>query len=285
MMTNGDMPTRNLADAKQQPIDANLAGHVSICSLLEAQDSVPTRSLPGRIFGVSPLSRETKALYQRVVGEIEVGEILESLGSEWIVLHALPMDPDPEPAEIDHLVIGPAGVFAIATKNHSGLDVWASERTFMAEGIRYPYIRNLEYEIGAAERMLSAAAGRQLEISGILAIVTPKSLEVPDEHRDVAVVPAADLVQWLGRQPRILAKREVTSIAAAASLATTWFPADSREDTPELVRIAFDRLRSEVRGARRIQLAWVTGSSVVLVGGFAFVTYSILINAFTIFGN
>jgi Nuclease-related domain len=195
------------------------------------------------------------------------------------------MDQHPEPAEIDHLVIGPTGVFAIATKNHSGLDVWASERTFMAEGIRYPYIRNLEYEIGAAERMLSAAAGRQLEISGILAIVTPKSLEVPDKHRDVAVVPAADLVSWLERHPRVLSQDEVSAIATAASLASTWFPEDSREDTPELIRTAFDRVRSEVRMARRIQLAWVIGSSVILVGGFAFVTYSILINAFTIFGS
>jgi Nuclease-related domain len=281
MMAESTVSAHDLATMAPPSIIGNLAGHVSIGALLSAQQAVATRTQLGRIFGRSPLSAETQSLYQRVIGEIEVGTILDSLGAEWIVLHALPKDIGS--SEINHLVIGPGGVFAVATKNHSGLDVWASERTFMAEGIKYPYIRNLEYEIGAAEQMLSTAAGRPIEISGILAVVTPKSLEVPDQHRDVAIVPASDLIRWLGSRPRIFSKNEINTISAAASLASTWYVKDAVEETPEHVRTAFESLQTSVRQASRIQRAWVIGASTLMVGGFIFVTYSILMNAFTAF--
>jgi Nuclease-related domain len=281
MMVDGNVSAHDLATMAPPSITGNLAGHLTIGALLRAQDAVPERGRLARIFGKSPLGAETQPLYQRAVGEIEVGMILDTLGAEWVVLHALPKDVGS--SEINHLVIGPGGVFAVATKNHSGLNVWASERTFMAEGIRYPYIRNLEYEIGAAEQMLSTAAGHEIKISGILAVVTPKSLEVPDEHRDVAIVSASDVVHWLGSRPRIFSATDVRSISAAASLASTWYVKGAYEETPEHLRTAFERLRTSVKWAARIQLAWVIGASTVMVGGFIFVTYSILMNAFTSF--
>ena len=277
MMTDGDVSARERADDLVTSIDGNLAGHVAIVELLRAQEQVPPRSLVARIFGMSPLSAETHAMYRGVVGEIEVGEALDRLGPEWGVLHALPVDVDS--ADIDHLVIGPAGVFIVMTKNHSGLNVWASQRTLMVAGIRYPHIRNMEYEMGRAERMLSTAAGSPVEVAGILAVVAPKSLVVRERHRDVAVLAASHIVPWLLRHKRSLSAAEVSHISTAAALASTWFQGQEQSGQPRWVRDCFEVLRSQVRSAWRVQIAWAAGISILGVGSFAAITYSILRSA------
>jgi hypothetical protein len=59
-------------------------------------------------------------LYERgAEGERIVGEILATLPPEWTVLHDVRW-PGRQRANIDHIVIGPAGVFIIDSKNWSG---------------------------------------------------------------------------------------------------------------------------------------------------------------------
>lgn len=282
MMTDGEVETPVRSDDPTASFDANLAGHVAIVELLRTQCSVPQRSRLARLFGVSPLTPDTLSLYRGVVGEIEVGEALDRLGPEWSVLHALPVGE--EAADIDHLVVGPAGVFIIMTKNHSGLNVWASQRTLMVGGIRFPHIRNMESEMGRAERLLTKAAGTSVEVAGILAIVAPKSLVVHEKHRDVAVLLSSHIVAWLHRHHRVLNPAEVSHIAAAAALASTWYLGVEQSDQPQSVREQFELLRAEVRSAWRAQLAWAIGISILGVGAFAAITFSILTSALDSFG-
>lgn len=282
MIIDGDVSARDRADDTADSHGANRAGQVAIAELLKAQRHVASRDLIRRIFGISPLSPETHAMYRGVVGEIEVGEALVGLGPEWTVLHALPVDSGL--ADIDHLVIGPAGVFVVATKNYSGHDVWASQRTLMVAGVRHPHIRNMEYEMGRVERTLIAAAGSPVQVSGILAIVAAKSLLVREKHRDVAVLTADNLVGWLQRHERVLNAAQVSHLSTAASLASTWDRADEPSEKPDAVRGRFESLRAEVRRAWRVQLTWVVGVTVVGIGAFAVITYSILVSAIGSFG-
>ena len=275
MMTDGDVSAPDRAGDLATGAGYSIAGQVAIMELLRAQVAVPPRSRLARIFGLSPLSRETQALYRGVVGEIEVGEALDRLGPEWVVRHEMPAEA--ELVDIDHLVIGPAGVFVIATNNHSGSSVWASERTLMVGGVRQPHIRTMEYEMGNAERILSSAAGTAVQVSGVLAVVAAKSLVVREKHRDVAVLPASQLVGWLLRHKRALSDAEVARIAEAATLAASW----NQEGVvkPLRVREKFETLRSEVRRAGRVQIAWAIGATVLGVGTFAAITYAILLSA------
>jgi len=282
MMTDGDVSAADRAAETTGSFESR-AGHVAIGELLREQELAPPRSRVSRFFGVSPLSPDTKPLFRGVVGEIEVGEALDRLGPEWHVLHALPVDVDH--ADIDHLVIGPSGVFVISTRNHTGSDVWASQRTFLVAGVRYPHIRDMEYEMGRAERLLTAAAGRAVEVSGILAVVAPKSLLVREEQRDVAVLESSNLVAWLLRHKRALAPVDVAEFGAAASLASTWYDDGTTAAVePNGQRERFERLRTEVRSAARVQLAWTIGVSVAAVGGFAIMTYLILVSTIGSFG-
>ena len=260
--------SRTLAD--------NLPAQAIMAEFLSAQDYAAPRSRLSRLFGVTPLTPETKLLYQGVLGELEVGSTLDSLGRGWIVLHALPVAGG---LDIDHLAIGPSGVYIITTRNHAGEPVWASQRTLIVGDIRHPDIRNMEFEMGRVERLLSTAAGRAIEVSGVLAVVSPKTLTVRQKHRDVEVLSSDRLAAWLMGRRRVLSPEEVEEVAAAAGHATTWHQDESAPLDSHDLRARFDRVRAQVTRAWRLQVGWAAFITLVGAGSFFVVTYVILLSA------
>jgi len=261
----------------QASLGDNLPGQTAMAELLRQHDGKSPRSLLGRIFGSSPLTDDTRVLFNVALGEIEVADALGALASGWVVLHSLPVSSGG--SDIDHLVIGPGGVFIIATLNHSKQTVWASQRTLMVGGIRYPDIRNMEYEMGRVERLLSTAANRAVEVSAVLAVVAPKSLTVRQKHRDVEVLAANTLADWLTMRRRVLSPDDVLEIAEAAERSTTWHQGDGPViDTSDL-RARFETLRLDVTRAWRLQLIWAGVISVVAASTFLGVSYVILLSA------
>ena len=282
METHGDVSARDRA-RDSSPTPANrLAGQAVISELLRVQAVEPSQSRFARVWGVNPLSRDAQSWYRAALGEISVGDSLDTLGPEWIVLHAVPVGEGT--ADIDHVVIGPGGVFIVNTTSHPGLPVWASQRTFMVADIRYPYIRNTEYEMGRAERLLTTAAGTPVEVSGILAVVEPKNLSVREPHRDVAVLHASTLVRWLSGRKRVLSTDEVELIGAAAQAESTWHTSAEPLDDPRGTRDNFEKLRGRVTRAWRVQMVWATAATLVGAGAFIAVTYGILLTALDSFG-
>lgn len=278
MMTDGDVSARERSEsypASGNSLRHRLPGHLAIEGLLAAQSSLPKRALVPRVLGKTPLTAETRALFHDAMGEVHVGEVLESLGNRWVVLHSVPVGTD----DVDHLVIGPGGVFIVTSRNHTKQNVWASQRTLMVGGVRHPDIRNMEYEMGRVERLLSSATGRGVEVSGILAVVAPKSLTVRQKHRDVEVLSADQIVDWLHHRSEVLTGDEVTAIAAAADRSTTWHlePAASVDVVDLGAR--FESLRSEVARAWRLQLGWAITITVLVAGAFLGVTHTILLRS------
>lgn len=276
MMTNGDVSARTPPVASPGTGD-NSPGQTAMAEFLGAQSEVPDRSLLARLFGLSPLTSQTRPLYHAAVGEIQVGDALDRLGDDWVVTHALPVGAGN--IDIDHLVIGPGGVYVVNTRNHTGQAVWASQRTFMVAGIRYPHVRNMEYEMGRVERLLSAAVEHPVEVSGILAIVSPKNLTVRQEHRDVAIVSSGSLVSWLRGRREVLARDAVQEIGSAALLDSTWHQSDEPPVDRAIVRERFECVRRSVRSAWRIQLAWASATTLAGGGGFVLLTYAIFLRA------
>jgi hypothetical protein len=281
MMTDEDVSALGRADdardgAASATLADNLPAQAIMAEFLSVQDDVAPRSALARVFGGTPLSTESKLLYQGVLGELEVGATLDSLGPGWIVLHALPVAGG---LDIDHLAIGPSGVYIITTRNHRGEPVWASQRTLIVGDIRYPDIRNMEYEMGRVERLLSTAAGRPVEVSGVLAVVSPKKLTVRQKHRDVEVLASDRLAAWLMGRRRVLSPEEVEEVAAAAGHATTWHQDDSAPVDSRDLRARFDRVRTQVTRAWRLQVGWAAVMILVGAGSFVVVTYVILLSA------
>ena len=105
-----------------------------IAECLRVQARVPPRTTGQRFFGVSPLGREAEPWYVGALGELEVARRLSALGPGWYVLHSVPVGTGA--SDLDHIVIGPAGVFTINTKHHRGQRVWVGAKRILVNARR-----------------------------------------------------------------------------------------------------------------------------------------------------
>ena len=209
---------------------------------LDVQRSASPRCFFGRLFGFDPLHPDAVAWYRGALGERRVGRILAGLGREWRVLHAVPQgDGD---AAIDHLVIGPPGVFTLTTSG----------------------VIEAEAEARAASRSLTRAAGIPVGVSGIVVDAFAHALTA---GRAAQLVPANRLLRHLRDLPTTLGPDTVASVARAAEEWTTWKPFAVDADHRDPVG-AFERLHTEVVGARVRRTLWlIAGAAALIASVFA----------------
>jgi hypothetical protein len=230
-------------------------GQAVIEELMAVQSLVRPRTWLQRVFGRSPLSPESWPWYKGALGEIAVGRILEQLGPEWLVLHAIPVGKGS--SDIDHLLVGPAGVFTVNTKNHSGQTVWVAGRTLMVAGKKTRHLHNAAFEASRASKLLSAAVGAAVDVTPMVVVVNPKSLTIRSKPEQVVVVRDSQLLAWLKRCKRRLGPSEVGKIAAAAVLARNWHRTPTVTGNTDALQHEFNTLRLLVDQSRRRRAAWV----------------------------
>lgn len=260
------LPDLAVSAPRQQvlsPLHERMPGHCVVSELLTAQQTRTPRSRPARLLGVSPLLEDARPWYWGALGEIAVGRLLAKLPEDWHVLHAVSVGKGN--SDIDHVVIGPGGVFTINTKNHSGQKVWVAGRTLMVAGQKQDHIRNSEHEAERAARLLSAAAEARVSVTPVVVVVEPQSMTVREKPAKVVVLTAAQVVRWLKKRPQVLTPDQVAWLVRAADVPATWHVAPTEPAPTPVLRAAFDKLDKEVRGARSVRRAWSMG----LVGGGA----------------
>lgn len=157
-------------------------------------------------------------------GEEAVGSRLEKLTLDgWRVLHAVPVGR--RGSDIDHVVIGPGGVYTINTKNHPGGRVWVAARAIRVNGQPVPYLRNSQHEGQRAARLLSRAVGFPVHVRPALVFLTGgllPNVTIKQKPEDVAVLDRLDIPGAFKRAPRRLAPEQVDVIFEAARRCTTW---------------------------------------------------------------
>ena len=191
------------------------AGQAVIERLLVEQEGVSERSRLARLFGVSPLGASSQGWYAGALGEIEVGERLRSLPSGWTVLHALPVNA--KGTDIDHLVIGPGGVFTINTKHHRHKKVWAAGHAFLVDGHKEPHIRNSVSERARIEKVLPG-----VPVRAVIALVDPERITFGAEKPLVEVLDSRKFVRWLTAQPAVLSTGQVAEIVSILERPDVW---------------------------------------------------------------
>ncbi len=151
-------------------------------------------------------------------GERVVAELLDVLdGAGWCVLHDR-YKPGSK-ANLDHVVVGPPGVFVIDAKNWKPAPLRFDKRGMSLRGYRK------DEELRAAadcaqlvlQRAVSAHAG--LPAVGVLAFVQDMALRVPVEHHGVWVLQSEDLLAWLTSQETALDRATVQRVAATLDAA------------------------------------------------------------------
>lgn len=156
-------------------------------------------------------------------GEEAVGQQLAALGLHWRFLHAVRVGE--RGADIDHVVIGPGGVFTINTKHHPKAAIWVGGETFMVNGRRVPYIRNSRFEAKRASRMLSEHVGFPVPVTGLIAVVgARRGFTVKSQPPDgvVRVVGRRGIRRLLEAQPPKLGLREIDAIHEVARRSNSW---------------------------------------------------------------
>src|SRR4051812_49034648 len=144
-------------------------------------------------------------------GEEEVARSLDKLPDGWCILHAVPVGETG--SDIDHVIIGPGGVFTLNTKNHSGGKVWVAHNTFMVNGQKKDYLRNSRHEAKRATKLLSAACTFNVPVTPVI-VVMAQSLTVKAKPEGVEVVGRKQIAKWLSRRPPALTPETVDWIYA-----------------------------------------------------------------------
>jgi hypothetical protein len=158
-----------------------------------------------------------------VLGERMVAEELDRLVAlelGWAYLNSIPVGVNN--SDIDHLVVGPGGVFTINAKHHHNGKIWVGEDAFMVNGTWKPYIGNSRFEADRAARLLATAARTEVPIRGMVVPVGIAQLVVKEQPADVVVVGESDLVDFLVDQPAILDSYTIAVILTCARLNSTW---------------------------------------------------------------
>jgi len=220
--------------------------------LLRRQQALPPRSRFAKFWGFSPLAADSVAWYRGAQGEVFVGKVLGQLPPEWTVFHALPVGK--AGADIDHLVLGPGGIFAINTKHHGGKRIWVAEKGFMVSGQKQPYIRNSEFEAARVTKILHERMPHLPLARAVLALVRPGSITIKKKPATVKVLDAVTLRRWLLKQPQVLTETHLVELATFVDSPSTW-SATTSAPTPDLMA-RFAELDRHVRSARLTRVAW-----------------------------
>ncbi len=250
----------------QLPLDspAPTFGTVAAASVmaecLRVQADVPPRGAAARAFGRSPLSDDSRPWYVGALGELDVANRLDSLGDGWTVLHSVPIGT--RGSDIDHVVVGAAGVFTINTKFHEDARVWVGSRRLLVNGQTKDHLRNTRYEATRTQKLLSAAAGTEVPVTGVIALVGAKQITVRERPTDIAVLDAARLTRWLKKQKPRLDQVQTATLSALVRDAATW----TSEPQHQSDISGFDALHREVVGAKRVQMIWSAALLVAILG-------------------
>lgn len=241
-----------------------------IAEVLRIQATAPLRSAPARFFGRSPLTDESQSWFRGALGELEVGRLLDRLDDAWRVIHAVPVGT--AGSDIDHVVIGPGGVFTINTKYHEGMKVWVASRRLLVNGQRTDHLRNAAFEAKRVATLLTRATGRPIEVTPVVAIVAARSITVRERPADVVVLSSDQLVRWLQRHPKHVHEDLAKQLTAAALSPETW----GNASMPVADLVAFAALRTSVASARRRRQLWavLTLLSPLAVLGATFLSLS-----------
>lgn len=183
-----------------------------------SRNAEPVRSRFARFLGAYAPKRASN---RGANGELANGWWLGRLPDGWRVLNDVRVGD--AGATIDHLVIGPGGVFTISTKNLTG-KVWVGSKSILHNRRRTDFLADASAEARLASRLLSAAVGRPVEVRGVLAILCD-DWTVKQRPADVYVDATRGVKDWMLRQPAILRAQEVIELAGVASKPGTWIEA------------------------------------------------------------
>ena len=162
---------------------------------------------------------DESALRKGLDGEEKVARRLAFLGAGWFSIHSIPVRESG--TDVDHLLVGPAGVFTLNTKNHSGQRVWVAGDHFKVNGFDQDYVYRSRAEGLRVTRTLTSECGFDVEAEPVI-VVLAENCCIKESPRDVHVVELEELRFWLKWRPEVLTPTQVATIYETARDSDVW---------------------------------------------------------------
>jgi hypothetical protein len=154
------------------------------------------------IVGMKTIEPRAERWERGAAGERKVGATLESFGPDWHVLHDIYLGR----GNIDHIVVGPGGVYTVETKSHRG-----------RISVDHVYDKMLG-QAYAEKKLLEQVSGLKVEAMLVFSDAYLVG-SVPAHRRGVTVLPERMLAGYFGRRRPKLTPEEAAEIAARLRLA------------------------------------------------------------------
>ena len=164
---------------------------------------------------IDRLARRRVNYMRGAQGEALVGWLLrEQLPDAWHVFHGLQLR---EASDIDHIVVGPGGLFCISTKSNRGLYSVAPDGTYLLNNRPTDHLKQAQRQTMQLRDRLAALLGRVPWVQPVLAV--PLAWVDFDSFQTTAWVLHQDnLCDAMEKQPKRLTKDEVARIVKALEM-------------------------------------------------------------------
>lgn len=160
---------------------------------------------------------------QGVRGEQQVGRALDNATRirGWFVLHGITRNA--RGTDVDHLLIGPGGIFSINAKFHEGKKVWLGEHAIWVGGKAQHHLRDARSEAKKVKQLLDAAYPSPHEVTPVVIIAGSSSFsrakKVPS---DVVVRHVSEIADWVVGMEEKIRPWEVEQLYGVARWERTW---------------------------------------------------------------
>ncbi|WP_330437542.1 nuclease-related domain-containing protein [Streptomyces griseoaurantiacus] len=163
---------------------------------------------------------EIRSWADGLTGERLTGRRLDRLRSRgWFTLHAIQWA---NGTDIDHLAIGPAGVFCVNSKRHRGKTVWYGDTAVTVNGSPTRHIAASQSEARRVSRALSKFCGMNIPVRPVISVVHAAKLTVKGANPPVLVLDVEQLGRVLSGLAPVLPPDQVAHIYDVARDARTW---------------------------------------------------------------
>lgn len=147
--------------------------------------------------------------FQGAEGEEKVELLLSSLPDTYSVFHDLPCPL----GNIDHIVVGPTGVFVIETKSHRGNIVVSSDGQLMRNGrpLEKDVVKQVWRQTFWLKETLESRLGETVFIHPFLVFVNG-FVRVRNPVKGVTILPGKWLVESMTKKPNRLTEQQVDAV-------------------------------------------------------------------------
>lgn len=150
-------------------------------------------------------SRTERAEHAALREEQKIAAELADLPAGWYVLQTLDIQcfdhHDPDDLHVDHVVVGPGGVFTIYVEHQPAAKVWVSEHAVTINGRESNRLRRARFEARRSSGVLSDACGFNVTVQSVLILIDAATMQTMSHPAEVHVRTQHDIRDWLCRQP------------------------------------------------------------------------------------